>query len=205
MKWYLWLIIALAVSGLAGFIIVKSQPFFSMLKAINSSNKYVKLTSEELLALSDEELIAAVLEKLSSEYDVYGDYKEAVEKMSSIERVILSVADFDMEIQNGGLCQYFTNSSRFSAPYILSALDVVKAVQIKAELTHFITENNVDLSDLEKYSIDDLNGYLENTKMLPFDEFDNKFYELYGSENLTILLSQYIRDNAATLPILSNS
>lgn len=195
MKWYSWVLLALLVIGITVFVIIMALSFLSSKLLFKSSAHYAKLTSEELLVLSDEELVVAVTGKFDQKYGLYRDYKKALTNMNDLERTVLSIADFDMETQNGGLCQYFSNSSRYSAPFLLSALDTLGSVRFKEELSRFISENNVDLNNLERFSVDDVNEYIENTKLLPFDDFDSKYQELYQEENLNEILAAFIRTN----------
>ena len=83
----------------------------------------------------------------------------------------------EAEVNNGGLCQFFVNSSSECAPYTSKALEVVGAISIKDLFDDFITTNNIDVNDLSSFKISSVDDFEEQTQRYDFDSFDEKFYE----------------------------
>lgn len=100
-----------------------------------------------------------------------------------------------MEIQNGGLCQFFVNSSREVAPYILECLEVIGATAYAELLSDFVIKNDISLNDLGSFITEDIDEYEEQTERYPFDEFDDAYYELYEKEPLERFLLEYVKKN----------
>ena len=99
-----------------------------------------------------------------------------------------------MEVQNGGLCQFFVNSSRDVAPYIIECLKIIGADSYKNLLSEFVEKHNINLNDLDSFMIEDVAEYEAQTERYPFDDFDDKYYELYENEPLEELLIVYVKD-----------
>ena len=97
-----------------------------------------------------------------------------------------------MEIQNGGLCQFFVNSSRSLAPYIEDNLNKIGATEHKKLFTEFIENNNIDVNNLDSFIISDVEEYEAQTKRYDFDSFDNKYIEL---PTLQSYITEYIKTN----------
>lgn len=132
----------------------------------------------ELLKLTDDELYEKVYLQTLDIVESYPDEETALAKMSAECRTFYILSIFDMEIQNGGLCQFFVNSSRFLAPYVAECLETVNAGEHKKLFLEFVAENNIDLYHLESFEIEDVNDYAAQTKRYDFEAFDNAYGEL---------------------------
>ncbi len=95
-------------------------------------------------------------------------------------------------MNNGGLCQFFVNSSRVVAPELSDALEVIGALEHKKLYDHFIAENHMNVKDLSSFEIDDVNDFEAQTKRYPFDEFDDNFFDL---NPICDYLSKYVKEN----------
>ncbi len=190
MKWYLWIIIAiLSVALLAVLIVIGIKAAFLIDDAIK-----INMTEEQLLKLSDENLTLAIMTRLEHHY---GTATEEVNlaAMNNSEKVAYTVIWFDWEVQNGGLCQYFVNSSRYTAPYVSDSLRAIGAHQLEANFSDFVSKHHIDISRLGAFRSDTINEYVEKTKQYPFDEFDDVFVETYEKENLVSLNAKFIREH----------
>ena len=58
-----------------------------------------------------------------------------------------------MELQNGGLCQFFVNSSRSLAPYVDECLKMVGAEEHRKLFAEFVANNQIDLNNLDSFRI----------------------------------------------------
>lgn len=95
-----------------------------------------------------------------------------------------------MEIENGGLCQFFSNSSNMVAPFVSDYMGIVGAEGHKKLYDSFVSENNINLNDLSYFENADIDDFAEINKSYPFDEYDEKFYE---AEPLETYITKYIR------------
>ncbi len=145
------------------------------------------LHGEELLALDDDELYETVYMRSVDEYE-----DEALDQIKGARRVVYILSWFDMEIQNGGLCQFFVNSSSSVALYVSECLDAVGAYEHKKLFEKFVGENNIDLNDLDSFKVSGYRGYIKQTKRFNFDAFDDAYCEL---PPLQEIITGYIREN----------
>ena len=143
-----------------------------LIKNGNQADKYRNMGTEDLLALDDEDLYDAV--SCICE-DVICELSD--ETLNNPQRYVYSLIQFEMEVNNGGLCQFFVNSSSECAPYISSALAEIGASEMQHLYDNFISSNNIDVNDLSSFKIDDIDEYEDQTERYDFDSFDDKFYD----------------------------
>ena len=93
--------------------------------ALLSGSRYIDMSTEELSALSDDELYEAVIARLDHKINEYDDMQEGINSLSYKQKVVYSVSYLEMEVNNGGLCQFFVNSSRYVAPYVSEYMYVI--------------------------------------------------------------------------------
>ncbi|MBQ8518646.1 MAG: DUF4375 domain-containing protein [Agathobacter sp.] len=142
----------------------------NMKKAQNIRN----MNMDDLLALDDDNFFDAI-ECVCEDavYDINAP------ELTEAQIFVYSLNRFEAEVNNGGLCQFFVNSSSECAPYISKALDAIGANDLKTLFDRFIEENNIDVTDLSSFKIDDVSQYEEQTERFDFDSFDEKFYMSY--------------------------
>lgn len=171
---------------------------FSFLKSVREEKKkgkkYMEMSTEELLELNDLELYNAISLKLQQE-ERNMDVEEVLAKFTGAKRVSYVVQYYFMEVNNGGLCQYFVNSSRLTAPYILEGLKTIGADPYYEQLKQFIDENQIDLNDLDSFIIEDVDEFETQLGRYPFDEFDDQFYTLEEEYGVEEYLSRYVREH----------
>ncbi|MBE5922819.1 MAG: DUF4375 domain-containing protein [Lachnospiraceae bacterium] len=157
---------------------------------------YRTMTAEELATLPDDELCMAVSEKISALVENFGDEDEDMQRglasLSEPQRVVYVLDYLEREVNNGGLCQFFVNSSRNTAPFVSESLGIVTAVMHKELFDDFIADNDIDVCDLTSFIIYDVDEFAAQCERYPFDAFDEKFYE-YGT--LEDALIPYIREH----------
>lgn len=156
------------------------------MRNMKKAKKFRTMSREDLLALSDEDFFAAV--ECLCEDAVY-DIND--KDISTEQKLVYSLNRFEAEVNNGGLCQFFVNSSSECAPYISKALETTGAFTLKAVFENFISENNIDVNDLSSFKISDIDEYEAQTKRFDFDSFDERFYE----EDLHGKIIDYSRKN----------
>lgn len=175
------------------FRLMKDAP--KLAQAIKEQQSaYGAMTTEDLAALSDEELFSAVVVRLESLMD-YEQPKASFAALSSPQKVVYAVNCLEVEVNNGGLCQFFVNSSRMVAPYISEYLGIIGAEEHKLLFDGFITKNCIDLNDLSSFKIRHVKDFDKQVQRYPFDEYDDAFY---GLPSLEEPVTAYIRSNLSS-------
>lgn len=181
--------------GLLNSIAELTKAIFGAVKqAKNNQKKYEKyksMTNEELLNLSDSELFEAV-----NAVCYLGIDEEKIDRINTCQRVFFTVSNLDAEVNNGGLCQFFVNSSRACAPYVSQSLEDIGALKTKKLFDDFVKENNIDVNNLDSFIINNVSEFEEQNNRYPFDDFDTAYYEI---EEINKLLVSYARINIREL------
>ena len=146
----------------------------------------------ELLKLDDSRLYERVYLQTLNLVESFEDEEAALAQMSPECRTVYILSVFDMEIQNGGLCQFFVNSSDSLASYVDECLETVKAQEHRELFAEFVTDNNIDLENLDSFEANDVDEYIEQTKRYDFDSYDDKYSQL---KPLQDYLVSYIKAN----------
>lgn len=137
--------------------------------------KSLEYTTDELRELTDQDLYEAVRARAEHKADVENG---GVSGMTEAQLVVYITSYYEMEVNNGGLCQFFVNPSREYAPFLSQCLETVGACEHKKLFDDFVSINNIDLNDLSSFDIDELEEFAEQNRRYPFDDFDREFYEL---------------------------
>lgn len=158
--------------------------------------KYPKLTTDELKELHEGELFDAVLTRTENKVDDYGEtYEEmtaGITALSEKQRIFYCVYYLDSEVNNGGLCQFFVNSSRAAAPFVSESLEKIGAAEHKNLFDGFVKKYNINVNDLSSFDSDDLDAFSAQYDRFPFDEYDDAFYTLKPLEEY---LQEFIKQN----------
>lgn len=162
------------------------QVFFN-LHYMRKAKKFRAMGKEKLLALDDEVLYGAIACICD---DAVYDIKEA--DVTKEQKLFYSLTRFEAEVNNGGLCQFFVNSSGACAPYISEALDAIGAQRIKALYDAFIADNKIDVNDLSSFKINTVEEYEAQTQRFDYDSFDEAFYK---DEEFHKRMIDYVRKN----------
>lgn len=173
---------------------------FRFLKEIkqykNKIKRYQSMSIDELYKLSNDDLFEAIQERMINEEEKY-DYEPnlCLQEFKDAKRIFYIIHYFDMEVQNGGLCQYFVNSSRKTVPYLFECLHIIEAYEYENILKDFIDRHHILLDQLDSFIIDDVDEFEQQAERYPFDDFDNTYYTLYEKHPLQELLTKYIRNH----------
>ena len=152
------------------------------------------LHGEDLLKLSDDKLFETVYLQTLDLVDSFADEESALAQISPAQRTVYILSIYDMEIQNGGLCQFFVNSSRSLAPYVGQCLKTVEAEAHNQLFAEFVTNNQLDLHNLDSFEINDVAEYAAQAERYDFDTFDNAYCELTPLQDYIVA---YIKANIA--------
>ena len=154
--------------------------------------QYLKMPLEELNALPDDALFDALTARTEAMLIKAGGFIDGVDSLSNAEKVFYIASYYEMEVNNGGLCQFFVNSSRMLAPMLLDCLREIGADEHAKLFETFVADNGIDLNELSSFAVDSYEEYEKRCESYPFDDFDDKFYEL---DAITDLLTSYAREH----------
>lgn len=139
-------------------------------------------------SMNDEEFYDALYTKILVTEMKDKDVLEYYNELNGAKRVFYVISYMDMEIQNGGICQFFENSSRDLSNYVIENLRIIGANEYVELYSQFISTN--DLSQ-----IDSTMDYEILDEIYHFDDFDNQYYELYEKNPLNQILINYMRNH----------
>jgi len=141
------------------------------IKNMKKAKQFRNMGKDNLLALHDETFYEAI--ECMCEDAVY----DIQEPTLTEEQVLLySLCRFEAEVNNGGLCQFFVNSSSECAPYIATALEAIGATDLKRIFVKFVEGNQIDVNNLDSFKVESIEEFVEQTKRYDFDSFDEQFY-----------------------------
>ena len=98
---------------------------------------------------------------------------------------------FDMEIQNGGIAQFFWNDGSAYATLVPGALREIGLEDVAALYERFVQENNITLEEIDTYR--------ERFPMMeegfyeyhPFDDFDEAYIKIWKETNINARFLDY--------------
>ena len=170
----------------------------SMLSFIANENseldKYLKYTTQELSAMSDEDLLYALYKRTEYASDTDWNLGNGAAKLPQAQKTFYVIYCFQRENENGGLCRFFVNSSRNLAPLVSECLGILGAQEHKKLYDTFAEKNKIDLEYLIYFVINDESEFAEQRKRYPFDDFDIPYAEL---PSLKEMLIGYAREHIA--------
>lgn len=161
--------------------------------ALAEARRMAKMSSKQLLSLDDETLCNTLSIRLLWETRWKKSRADNAEFYHGAKRVFYVIKQYVAEMNNGGLCQYFINPSRLAAPYLLESMQEIGSFRYAELLNDFLTENGIDVTNLDSFIIKDLSEFQEQNRRYPFDAYDDAFYALYGEEPLLHDLMVYVR------------
>ena len=164
----------------------------SIAEAKENAARYLSMSTDELSALSDDELFDAVVSRTEQQVERFDKWEDGVDSLNTARKIFYCLNWLEMEVNNGGLCQFFVNSSRMAAPLVSEYMGIVGAEEHKKLYDDFITKNKIDLHALSFFDIAKIEEFEEKAKMYPFDEYDDAFYHL---EPLETYLKKFIREH----------
>ena len=164
----------------------------SIAEAQENEKRYLKATVEELSAFSDDELFEAVTARTERKVDRFDEWEDGVNSLNPSQKIFYSVHWLETEVNNGGLCQFFVNSSRMVAPLVSEYMGMIGAIDHKKLYDDFTSTYGIDLNDLSSFDVEEVADFEEQKQRYPFDEYDDAFYDM---EPLKAYLKKFIREN----------
>ena len=99
-----------------------------------------------------------------------------ISQLNDVEKIIFIINEFNMEIMNGGICQFLSNSSGKYAPYVSECLEKIGALENKKVFDDFVKENKIDLYDLSEFKTSDMHDYsIRVCKLYDYEKFDDYY------------------------------
>ena len=145
------------------------------------------LHTDEILTMEDRDMYDALLTRfMDAEPDT----------LNRKQLTVAALISFDAEMMNGGLCQFFVNDYNGYAQYVSDALGEVGAIEMQAHYLSFVTQNGIDVTQMDSFRIVSVQDYLKQAERFPYEAFDHTFSEIYRRENLSDLLLAYVRLHA---------
>ena len=152
-------------------------------KALLFDEKYIKMSIPELSQLTDDELFTAVWTRTENIVSSKEDILEGFNSLNEEQRIFYAVYYLEMEVNNGGLCQFFVNSSRMVAPVVSEYMGIIGATEHKKLYNAFIEKHQINTNDLSSFDSDTIEVFQSQYERYPFDEYDDAFYELEPLQN----------------------
>ena len=104
-------------------------------------------------------------------------------------------AILDMEVQNGGLCQFFINGGSVYAARAAQSLQEVGLAPMKTLYESFVSENQIDPAEFDTFHSDKVDAFLTLYDRYPFDDFDDAYMKLWEELDFNNLMPQYANDH----------
>lgn len=139
---------------------------------------YLQMTTAELSELTDDEFFNAVWTRTENIVSSKEDLLEGFNSLNEEQRIFYAVNYLEMEVNNGGLCQFFVNSSRMVAPIVSEYMGIIGATEHKKLYDTFIKKYQINTNDLSSFDCDTVEVFQSQYERYPFDEYDDAFYEL---------------------------
>ena len=153
---------------------------------------YRKMSSGDLPGLSDADLYYAVTVRTESKVTACNDLQKGIATLNDKERIFYAVNYLEVEVNNGGLCQFFVNESRAVAPLVSEYLGMIGAFAQQKLYDDFIGKYHIDVTDLSSFDIESFEDFTAQYERYPFDEFDDAFYKMTPLQDY---LTKFVRDN----------
>ena len=99
------------------------------------------------------------------------------------EQSLFIVLIMDMEIQNGGLAQFFWNNGSVYASLVPDALEEIGLEDVKKLYEDFIQDNGITMEEIDALRETDPTMTEIYTRH-PFDEFDYRYMEIWAKTDL---------------------
>lgn len=140
--------------------------------------------ADEVLAMEDNDMYDALIMRfMGAEPNI----------LNQKQLTVAALITFDAEMMNGGLCQFFANDYNGYAQYISDALGAVGAIEMQKHYLAFISQNEIDVTQMDSFRIVSIQDYLKQYQRFPYEPFDATFLEIYQKENLGDILLAYVR------------
>ena len=156
---------------------------------------YLTMTKEELALLPEDALFSAAFARIFHIVDSFEDPAAGIRSLSVPAKAFYVTVQYEAEVYNGGLCQFFSNSSRLVAPELSACLAEIGADAHKKLYDAFLLANGIDVHDLSSFDAENVSEYLAQEQRYDFSTFNQRFNEMKPvQEYLTPYIKAHIQD-----------
>lgn len=110
--------------------------------------------------------------------------------MSPERKAAYTAACLELEVMNGGLCQFFANCPD-CVPYVPEALEAIGAAEHKALYDRFLADTGIDPLD-PVFQTEDMDAFSRLYELWPWEDFDDACLSLTP---IPELLEAYVQSN----------
>lgn len=185
-NWILAVLVLLLIGTLFSHFLEKDTEEAKTVRLVTSIEQTAQMTDDRLY----DTIVEEVVENLDTESG-----GNAAERLEGAPLIFYVLDYFDLEVQNGGLCQFYVNSSKKAAPYVSEALGEVGAKEYQELFDNFNKAYGIDTEDLSSFAIQRLQEFDRQQARYPFEEFDKAYDALYEWQPLNELLIRYAREH----------
>lgn len=146
--------------------------------------KYVPLDLSDFSKLSDDEL-----------YDEMPTFVFGADELNEKQHIALVTYEFEMEFANGGVSQYFGNTSGEHIDELCNCLRIIGAENYAKKCEDFINKYNIKSSDFIKAH------HKKIESMYPYNELEDAIMHFYYDDPLSKYLVDYVRANEVDFKI----
>ncbi len=104
-------------------------------------------------------------------------------------------AILDMEVQNGGLCQFFVNCGSAYAARTADSLHTIGLEPISILYESFLSNHQIDPTDLDSFQSATEETFAAQYERYPFGDFDGAYMDLWGELEFNNVMLQYANDH----------
>ena len=115
---------------------------------------------------------------------------DEVSSMSPERQAAYTAACLELEVMNGGLCQFFANCPD-CVPYVPEALEASGAVEHKALYEQILSDTGIDPLD-PVFQTEDMDAFSRLYELWPWEDFDDAYLSLTP---IPELLEAYVQSN----------
>ncbi|WP_232379362.1 DMP19 family protein [Polyangium fumosum] len=95
------------------------------------------------------------------------------------ERTILAIEAFEREVNNGGFSQFFVNSSKEYAPFLVEALNDLGCTEIAALTRQAMKSLGIE-GTITVEAIDGVMAVQDEEREAKLGEYDSRYFEIAG-------------------------
>ena len=161
--------------------------FSAMAEMDRKNSTYINLTTEELGALNDDELISAALYRTDKKIDnILGKKKKGTpadwsEHLTGAQRIVYILSYFESDMQTGGL-EYFLERNDALASLVSECLGEIGALEQRALYDEFLADRGYRMNYSERLEYqEELRAFNDRYLALPAME---QFFATYLKTNI---------------------
>ena len=168
----------------------------------------ITMNNDQLLTLSDDDIVFAVAERIeASRFDI-DDQAELArslnEKCRNIYVLNVFLIDTHSENLNNFDIECFYNHDRMLLSYLIKAFDDIGREEIAASFTAFHQSIGFGIDEISEMDEDDYDKNILLDDYIIFDELDNAVSERDNAVSIKISMADYIRNNITDMPQRKN-